>query len=61
MKPDPAIDPIREVRHRISASVDHDPKKLVEYYRKKQKAHQERVVSRASGGTTLNMRRRTNR
>ncbi len=53
MKTDPTIDAIREVRHRISASVDHDPKKLVEYYRKKQKVHQERIVSRASGETTL--------
>jgi len=28
-KPDPTIDEIREIRHRISASCDHDPAKLV--------------------------------
>ena len=48
MKPDPPIDAIREVRHRISASVDHDPKRLVDYYRKLQKQHQERIVSRGA-------------
>ncbi len=46
MKPDPAIDDIREVRHRISASVDHDPRKLVEHYRRLQEKHRDRVVSR---------------
>ncbi len=45
MKTDPTIDAIREVRHQISASVDHDPRKLVEHYRKLQERHQERVVS----------------
>ena len=29
--PDPVIDEIREVRHRISASCDHDPAKLVAF------------------------------
>ena len=28
---DPVIDEIREIRHRISASFDHDPAKLVAY------------------------------
>jgi len=46
MKIDPAIDAIREVRHQISVSVDHDPRRLVEHYRKLQERHQERVVSR---------------
>jgi hypothetical protein len=32
MNDDPVIDRIREARHRISASFDHDPKKLVHYY-----------------------------
>ncbi len=52
MKPDPPIDAIREVRHRISASVDHDPKRLVDYYRKLQKQHQERIVSRGAQDST---------
>ena len=46
MKSDPAIDAIRKVRHQISASVDHDPWKLVEHYRQLQKRHQNRIVSR---------------
>ena len=29
--PDPVIDEIREIRHRISASCDHDPAKLVAF------------------------------
>jgi len=53
MKPDPPIDAIREVRHQISASVDHDPKRLVDYYRKLQKQHQGRIVSRGAPETTL--------
>ena len=36
MKGDPTIDAIREARHRISEQVNHDPQKLVEYYRKLQ-------------------------
>ena len=52
MKPDPPIDAIREVRHRISASVDHDPKRLVDYYRKLQKQHQGRIVSRGAQDST---------
>lgn len=47
MKPDPTIDAIREVRHRISASVGHDPRKLVEHYRRLQERHKERLLSRA--------------
>jgi hypothetical protein len=34
MQPDPIIDQIREVRHRISEQCGHDPKRLVEYYMK---------------------------
>jgi len=47
MKPDPTIDAIREARRRISASVSHDPRKLVEHYRQLQQRHQDRVVSRS--------------
>jgi hypothetical protein len=46
MKDDPTIAAIREARHKISASVNHDPRKLVAHYRELQKRHQERLVSR---------------
>jgi hypothetical protein len=42
---DPAIEAIREARHQISESVGHDPRKLVEYYRRLQDRHRERVVA----------------
>ncbi len=51
MKTDPTIDEIREVRHQISASVDHDPRKLVEHYQSLQEKHRDRVVSRNPEGT----------
>src|SRR5689334_3455048 len=41
---DPTIDRIRDVRHRISESVGHDPKKLVEYYRLLQERHRDRLI-----------------
>jgi hypothetical protein len=47
MKDDPIIDAVREVRHRISESVGHDPQKLLEYYRKLQERHADRLVSSA--------------
>jgi hypothetical protein len=46
MKDDPTIKAVRDARHRISESVDHDPRKLVEHYRQLQKRHQDRIVSR---------------
>ncbi len=42
---DPVIDEIREVRHRISARFDHDPKRLVAYYMELQKSYQDRLIS----------------
>ncbi len=45
MKPDPTLDDIRKIRHEISESVNHDAKKLVEYYRKLQEKHPNRVVT----------------
>ena len=36
MRDDPVIAAVREVRHRISESVDHDPYRLVAYYRRRQ-------------------------
>ena len=46
MKGDPTIDAIRDTRHRISEQVNHDPQKLVEYYRKLQQRHHDRLISR---------------
>jgi hypothetical protein len=48
-KDDPAVDEIRAVRHRISESVAHDPRKLVDYYRKLQERHRERLLSEPTG------------
>ena len=36
MKDDPVISRVREARHQISEACGHDPKKLVEYYMKRQ-------------------------
>lgn len=44
MKDDPTITAGREARSRISASIDHDPQKLVEYYRRLQEGHSDRLV-----------------
>ncbi len=44
MKDDPAIAKIREVRHRISAEHDHDPRKVVAYYIEMQKQYLELLV-----------------
>ncbi len=48
MKDDPAIAEIREVRHRISAEHDHDPRKVVDYYIEMQKQYRERLVESAA-------------
>jgi hypothetical protein len=42
--PDPAIDEIREVRHRISASCDHDPAKLVAFLMRFQEQFRDRLT-----------------
>ncbi len=44
MKPGPAIDEIREIRHKISAAVNHDPEKLVKYYIKLQENDHDRLM-----------------
>lgn len=44
---DPVIDEIREVRHRISARVAHDPTQLVAYYIELQKQYQDRLIKTA--------------
>jgi len=51
MKDDPTITAIREARHKISASVNHDPRKLVAHYRELQERHRERLVSRHTAVT----------
>lgn len=54
MKDDPTTKVVREARRRISESVDHDPRKLVEHYRRLQRRHQDRLISqrRPRGGQT---------
>ena len=42
--PDPVIDEIREIRHRISASCDHDPAKLVAYLMEYQQQFRDRLI-----------------
>ena len=44
-KEDPTIDAVRDARHRISESVAHDPRKLVDYYRRLQERHRERLIT----------------
>ena len=50
MKNDPVIEAVREVRHRISESVGHDPHRLVAYYRQRQKRRGNRQVRPQLGG-----------
>lgn len=44
---DPVIDEIREVRHRISETFDHDPAKLVAYYMQLQEQYRDRLIGLA--------------
>lgn len=48
MKDDPAIQAVRDARHRISASVGHDLHKLVERYQRLQERHRDRVLSQTT-------------
>jgi hypothetical protein len=41
---DPVIDEIRKIRQEISARFDDDPRRLVDYYRKLQDRHRERLI-----------------
>ncbi len=41
---DPVIEEVREVRHRISARVGHDPTRLVAYYIEWQRQFQGRLI-----------------
>lgn len=42
--PDPVIDEIRDIRHRISASCDHDPAKLVAFLMQYQQQFRDRLI-----------------
>lgn len=44
LPPDPVIDEIREIRHRISAMCDHDPAKFVAYLMKFQEQFRDRLL-----------------
>lgn len=39
---------VREIRKRISAELDHDVEKLLEYYMEKQKQHRDRLLQPVS-------------
>ena len=51
MKNDLVIDRIRKARHRISTECGHDPKKLVEYYIRRQNKQKSTTSSAASSAT----------
>ena len=53
MKNNPIIQAIRDVRHQISESVDHDPRKLLEYYQRRQKRCGDRLISRQMDNSEL--------
>ena len=44
MQEDQAIAEIREVRRQISEECDHDPRKLIAYYKELQLRHQDRLL-----------------
>ena len=44
MQEDQAIAEIREVRRRISEACNHDPRKLITYYKELQLRHKERLL-----------------
>jgi hypothetical protein len=47
--PDPVIDEIREIRHRISEQCGHDPRRLLDYYLAVQERYRDRLVTTARG------------
>ncbi len=48
MRPDPPIDEIRAVRHRISEEFGHDTQALLDHYRELEKLHPERFLRHSS-------------
>jgi hypothetical protein len=49
MHEDQAIAEIREVRRRISEECDHEPRKLISYYKELQLRHKERLLRPKEG------------
>ncbi len=45
MSEDQVIGRIREARRQISEECDHDPQRIVEYYKELQRKHKERILS----------------
>ncbi|MBI5480390.1 MAG: hypothetical protein HY906_16120 [Deltaproteobacteria bacterium] len=52
MKPDPGIEPVREVRKAVSRSVGNDPARLVAYYIELQERFAGRLQHAAGEGAT---------
>ena len=50
MTDEPLLDEIRRVRHQISASIGHDPRRIVAYYAELQRQHQGRVIDLSGEG-----------
>ena len=48
-KTDTGLEEIRRVRHEISAEIGHDPKRLLEYYRKLEAEYADRFVQAEEG------------
>ena len=48
MKADPTLESIWRARDKISAKCDFDSKKLIEFYKEKQRLHGDRIVSKES-------------
>lgn len=53
MQPDPTVERIRRIKHEISEQCGHDPKKLVEYYRKYQQKFSRRLIRKPKIVTTI--------
>lgn len=48
-KIDPGLEEIRRVRHEISTEIGHDPKRLLEYYRKLEAEYADRLFHAEEG------------
>lgn len=48
VKPDPAIDEVREARRKISEKFGHDPARLIDHYIKLQEAYRDRLFKEES-------------
>lgn len=46
----PILDEIRRVRHAMSVEIQHDPKRIVEYFSSKQRNLADRVINLADQG-----------